>query len=95
MKGAHIEGSEGALARMRRTTWCGNAARAPSAAAIPRSLSARPSHAAWARVEGGARAGIQRGEGVARSRQGATAIEGTSCGPSAKLEGAAVGAYAE
>jgi uncharacterized membrane protein len=88
VKGAHIEGPEGAIARMRRTT-------APSAAAIPRSLSARPSHAAWARVEGGARAGIQRGEGVARSRQGATAIEGTSCGPSAKLEGAAVVAYAE
>jgi hypothetical protein len=35
------------------------------------------------------------GEGVARSRHGATAIEGTSRDLGAKLEGAAVGAYAE
>jgi hypothetical protein len=47
-------------------------------------------------TQGGARAGIRRGGGVARSRQrGATAIEGTSCGLRTKLEGAAVGAYAE
>jgi hypothetical protein len=44
---------------------------------------------------GRARAAIQRGEGAARSRQEATAIEGTSRDLGAKLEGAAVGAYAE
>jgi hypothetical protein len=63
--------------------------------AIPRSLAVRPWQAAWARGEGRGESGHPTGEGVARSRQGATAIEGTSCGLGAKLEGAAVGAYAE
>jgi hypothetical protein len=49
-----------------------------------------------ARIEGRGESGHPTGgKGVARSRQGATAIEGTSCGLGAKLEGAAVGAYAE
>src|SRR6476646_5007000 len=43
----------------------------------------------------GARAGIRRGGGGSTLSPGATAIEGTSCGLGAKLEGAAVGAYGE
>jgi hypothetical protein len=39
--------------------------------------------------------GIQRGGGSSTLSPGGHAIEGTSCGLGAKLEGAAIGAYAE
>lgn len=53
-------------------------------------------HAACARVEGRGESGHPTGgRSSALSPEGATAIEGTSCGLGAKLEGAAAGAYAE
>ena len=63
--------------------------------AIPRSLSVGPWYAAWARVEERGESGHPTGGGGSALSQGATAIEGTSCGLGATLEGAAIGAYAE